>query len=455
MRTSIQSGNGCRKAIKLPENLLFPRPVAQIRTTYLYGMTQPTMTTISVEEIIKARHRLRGIALETPLMRSTRLSRLYDAEIYLKREDLQEVRSYKIRGSYNKMASLSTEERTRGVVCASAGNHAQGLAYACNAMQVKGVIFMPVVTPAQKVRKVRMFGGEYVEVVLIGDTYDDAYSESMRVAEERGLTYVHPFDDPKTIAGQGTVGLEILDASTQPIDLLVMAVGGGGLSAGIGSVFSQLSPHTKLIGVEPSGAPAMYKSLQAGEVVTLDTIDSFVDGAAVRRVGQHNFPIVRDTIDHIELVDEGKVCGVMLDLYNEDGLVVEPAGALSIAVLDQLGDLHGKRIVCIVSGGNNDITRTPEIQERALMYSGLKHYFIVEFPQRSGALRDFLDVLGPEDDITHFEYTKKHNRAMGPALVGIQLGQRGDFEKLLKRMEDRKLRFEHLNDQPILFEMLI
>ena len=426
-----------------------------MQESYLYGMTQPTVSTISVEEIIKARHRLRGIALETPLMRSTRLSRLYDAEIYLKREDLQEVRSYKIRGSYNKMASLSAEERTRGVVCASAGNHAQGLAYACNAMKVKGVIFMPVVTPAQKVRKVRMFGGEYVEVVLIGDTYDDAYSESMRVAEERGLTYVHPFDDPKTIAGQGTVGLEILDASNEPIDLLVMAVGGGGLSAGIGSVFSQLSPHTQLIGVEPSGAPAMYKSLQAGEVITLDTIDSFVDGAAVRRVGKYNFPIVRDTIDHIELVDEGKVCGVMLDLYNEDGLVVEPAGALSIAVLDQLGDLRGKRIVCVVSGGNNDITRTPEIQERALMYSGLKHYFIVEFPQRSGALRDFLDVLGPEDDITHFEYTKKHNRAMGPALVGIQLGKRGDFEKLLKRMEDRKLRFEHLNDQPILFEMLI
>ena len=418
-------------------------------------MTQPTLSTISVEEIMKARHRLSGIALETPLMRSTRLSRMYNAEIYLKREDLQEVRSYKIRGSYNKMACLSPEERERGVVCASAGNHAQGLAYACKAMRVKGVIYMPVVTPAQKVRKVRMFGGEYVEVVLVGDTYDDAYTESMRVARERGLTYVHPFDDPKTIAGQGTVGLEILDAATQPIDLLVMAVGGGGLSAGVGSVFSQLSPQTTLIGVEPTGAPAMYNSLQAGEVVTLDTIDSFVDGAAVRRVGEHNFPIVRDTVDRVELVDEGKICGVMLDLYNEDGLVVEPAGALSIAVLDQLGDISGKHIVCIVSGGNNDITRTPEIQERALMYAGLKHYFIVEFPQRSGALREFLEVLGPEDDITHFEYTKKHNRAMGPALVGIQLGKRSEFDELVQRMAARKMRFEHLNDQPILFEMLI
>ena len=418
-------------------------------------MAQSTLSTISVEEIMKARHRLRGIALETPLMRSTRLSRMYDAEIYLKREDLQEVRSYKIRGSYNKMACLSPEERERGVVCASAGNHAQGLAYACKAMRVKGIIYMPVVTPAQKVRKVRMFGGEYVEVVLVGDTYDDAYTESMRVADARGLTYVHPFDDPKTIAGQGTVGLEILDAASRPIDLLVMAVGGGGLSAGVGSVFSQLSPQTTLIGVEPTGAPAMYNSLRAGEVVTLDTIDSFVDGAAVRRVGEHNFPIVRDTVDRVELVDEGKICGVMLDLYNEDGLVVEPAGALSIAVLDQLGDISGKHVVCIVSGGNNDITRTPEIQERALMYAGLKHYFIVEFPQRSGALREFLEVLGPEDDITHFEYTKKHNRAMGPALVGIQLGKRSEFDELVRRMAARKMRFEHLNDQPILFEMLI
>lgn len=412
-------------------------------------------TLVSVEEVMKARHRLRGIALETPLMRSTRLSKRYGAEVYLKREDLQEVRSYKIRGSYNKMASLTQEERDRGVVCASAGNHAQGLAFACNAMQVNGTIYMPVVTPAQKVRKVRMFGGEYVEVVLVGDTYDDAYAESMRASEARGLTYVHPFDDLKTIAGQGTVGLEILDAATKPIDLLIMAVGGGGLSAGVGSVFHQLSPDTRLIGVEPTGAPAMAESIRQGKIVTLDQIDSFVDGAAVRRVGTHNFPMVRDTFSSIELVDEGKVCGVMLDLYNEDGLVVEPAGALSIAVLDQLGDLSGKHVVCVVSGGNNDITRTPEIQERALMYAGLKHYFIVEFPQRSGALRDFLDVLGPDDDITHFEYTKKHNRAMGPALVGIQLGQRKDFEELTARMDARNMRYEHLNDQPILFEMLI
>jgi threonine dehydratase len=353
------------------------------------------------------------------------------------------------------MATLSAEERGRGVVCASAGNHAQGLAFACHAMRVRGTIYMPVVTPAQKVRKVRMFGGDFVEVVLTGDTYDDAYAASMRVAEERQLTYVHPFDDPATIAGQGTVGLEILEASDEPIDLLILPIGGGGLSAGIGTVFRALSPQTQLIGVEPSGAPAMSESLRQGRCVTLDKINSFVDGAAVRRVGTHNFPIVRQSLSRVELVDEGKVCGVMLELYNEDGLVVEPAGALSIAALSQLGDIRGKRTVCVVSGGNNDITRTPEIQERALLYAGLKHYFIIKFPQRAGALRDFLEVLGDRDDITHFEYTKKHNRAMGPAIVGIQLGERSGYDQLIAGMEARGIRYEHLNDQPILFETLI
>lgn len=415
----------------------------------------PTVDVLPLEEVRRAQRRIGEIARHTPLMRSTRLSQRYGAEVYLKREDLQEVRSYKIRGSYNKMATLTEAERRRGVVCASAGNHAQGLAYACNAMDVRGLICMPAVTPAQKVRKVRMFGGDCVEVVLVGDTYDDAYQESKRLARERGLTYVHPFDDPMTVAGQGTVGLEILEDSHEPIDMVVMAVGGGGLSAGVGSVFAALSPDTRLIGVEPTGAPAMYESFKRGEIVTLDTIDAFVDGAAVRRVGEFNFPIVRRTLEGIELVDEGKVCGTMLDLYNEDGLVVEPAGALSIAALDQLGDLSGLRVVCVVSGGNNDITRTAEIQERALIYQGLKHYFIIEFPQRAGALREFLEVLGPQDDITHFEYTKKNNRAAGPALVGIELGRREDLRALTDRMDAGGLRYQHLNGKPILFDMLI
>lgn len=383
------------------------------------------------------------------------MSEHYGAEIYFKREDLQEVRSYKIRGSYNKMSTLTAKQRERGVVCASAGNHAQGLALACAKMGVKGVIFMPAVTPAQKIRKVRAFGKQFVEIELVGDTYDDAYKESLKAAKERGLTYVHPFDDPDTIAGQGTVGLEILDDLTQPVDYLLMAVGGGGLSAGVGSVFRQLSPETTIYGVEPSGAAAMHASFAAGEIVTLERIDSFVDGAAVRRVGDHNFPIVREVVKDILLVPEGQVCATMLELYNEEGLVVEPAGALSVAALDQLEDIKGKTVVCVIGGGNNDITRTAEIQERALLWSGIKHYFIIEFPQRAGALREFLNILGPEDDITHFEYTKKHNRAVGPALVGIQLASEDEFGPLVKRMKDSGIQFEHINEQPLLFEMFI
>ena len=413
---------------------------------------------IPINDIMRAAHRLRNVALRTPLQKSFRLSERYGATVYLKREDLQAVRSYKIRGAYNKMALLSEEQKRRGVVCASAGNHAQGVALACSLMGVHGTIFMPSVTPKQKVSKVRSFGKEYVEVVLTGDTYDDSFAESMRMMEERGLTYVHPFDDPDTIAGQGTVGLEIHQDCDEPIDYLLMAVGGGGLSAGVGSVFKTLSEQTRLYGVEPAGAPAMHASLAAGEIQTLENIDSFVDGAAVRRVGDHNFPIIQSTLEEVLLVPEGQVCAVMLELYNEDGLVVEPAGSLSVAALDQLAqreDLSGKTIVCIIGGGNNDITRTAEIQERALLHSGLKHYFIIDFPQRAGALRDFLEVLGPEDDIAHFEYTKKHNRASGPALVGIEIKHAGDFPGLLARMEAAGVVFEHVNARRTLFELLV
>lgn len=417
-----------------------------------------SVSLISVEDVTRASHRLRNVAMTTPLQKSYRLSELYGANVFLKREDLQAVRSYKIRGAYNKMALLAPAQKERGVVCASAGNHAQGVAMACALMQVKGMIFMPTVTPMQKVSKVRSFGKEFVEVVLVGDTFDDAYAESMKAQEEHGLTYVHPFDDRATIAGQGTIGLEILNQADEPIDFVLMAIGGGGLSAGVGSVFRQLSEKTALYGVEPSGAPAMHNSIEAGEIIPLQEIDSFVDGAAVRRVGDNNFPIVREVIEEVFLVPEGKVCRVMLDLYNEDGLVVEPAGCLSVAALDQLAaqqNLKGKNIVCIIGGGNNDITRTAEIQERALLHEGLKHYFIIEFPQRAGALRDFLEVLGPNDDITHFEYTKKHNRAIGPALVGILLAHPDGYAGLEQRMLAANIRFEHINGQPMLFQMFV
>ena len=410
-----------------------------------------------LDNIYLAANRLRGIATHTPLQENINLSDRYQANIFLKREDLQVVRSYKIRGAYNKMASLPEEALAKGVVCASAGNHAQGLAYACRKMSVKGIIFMPTTTPAQKVKQVGMFGKEFVEVVLTGDTYDDAYHAAIDYVNTHDSTFVHPFDDLQVMEGQGTVGLEIFKDSNFKIDYLLMAIGGGGLASGVSTVFKQLSPRTKLIGVEPLGSPTMKASLEAGHVITLNEIDKFVDGAAVKRAGDMTFEVCRRNLDNIILVPEGKVCTTILQLYNEEAIVAEPAGALSIAALDFIkDDIKGKNVVCLVGGGNNDITRTEEIKERSLLYEGLKHYFIIRFPQRSGAFREFLsDVLGQTDDITLFEYSKKTNRERGPALVGIELKSKADFEPLLTRMHNARIAFEYLNDKPDLFEFLI
>jgi threonine dehydratase len=412
---------------------------------------------ISVENIYKAKVRLKGVAEHTPLMFNQNLSEQYACKIFLKREDLQPVRSYKIRGAYNKMATLSKEILTKGVVCASAGNHAQGVAFACRSMKVNGKIFMPRVTPQQKVSKVKFFGKEYVEVILVGDTFDDAFAEAKRYCEENQKAFIHPFDDERIIEGQGTVGLEILEDCLEPIDYLFVAIGGGGLLAGLGSCFKQISPNTKIIGVEPTGAPAMQEALKQGQVVTLDKIDSFADGAAVKRVGEITFQIARQVVKEVVLVDEGKICTTILQLYNEEGIVVEPAGALTIAVLDQYREqIKGKTIVCVVSGSNNDITRTEEIKERSLLYEGLKHYFIIQFPQRAGALRDFLNnVLGPNDDITDFEYTKKHNREHGPAVVGIQVRKKEDYHGLLERMKAANYNYQILEENRGLFELLV
>lgn len=412
---------------------------------------------ISVENIYKAKVRLRGIAEHTPLMFNHHLSEYFGCRLYLKREDMQVVRSYKIRGAYNKMAAMPPEALKHGVVCASAGNHAQGVALACQKMQVHGKVYMPSVTPQQKVRKVKLFGKEYVDIVLVGDTFDDAYLEASRDARENGKLFIHPFDDERIIEGQGTVGLEILEDCSSPPDYVFVPVGGGGLISGLGSYVKQLSPNTKIIGVEPEGAPAMYESLKAGEPVTLSKIDSFVDGAAVRRVGDTTFRIAREVIDDMILAPEGKVCSTILQLYNEEGVVVEPAGALTVAALDFYREqIKGKNVVCVLSGSNNDITRTEEIRERSLLYEGLKHYFVIRFPQRAGALREFLNnVLGPTDDITHFEYTKKHNRESGPALVGIQVQKREDYDSLLERMDRHHINYQTLNDSRMLFDLLI
>jgi threonine dehydratase len=385
------------------------------------------------------------------------LSEQFGANIYLKREDLQMVRSYKIRGAYNKISSLDDEQRQRRIVCASAGNHAQGVAYSCNLLNIRGTIFMPATTPKQKVKQVELFGKDKIEIVLVGDTFDDSYAQAQLYCKEHNGIFVHPFDDEKVITGQGTIGLEILDQVKVKIDYLILPVGGGGLAAGVSSVFKNLSPDTKIFGVEPQGAPSMKTSLEKGENVTLEHIDKFVDGAAVKRVGDLNFSICQKTLDNMLLVPEGKVCSTILKLYNEEAMVVEPAGALSIAALDLLKEeIKGKTVVCIVSGSNNDITRTEEIKERSLFYEGLKHYFLIQFPQRPGALKDFVtEVLGPNDDITYFQFSKKNNRESGPAVVGIELKDPKDLELIKSNFNRLHFQFQYLNDDQALFTQLI
>lgn len=411
---------------------------------------------ISLENIYRAKVRLRGVADHTPLKQNLRLSEKYDCNILLKREDLQVVRSYKIRGAYNKMSSLSKEELDRGIICASAGNHAQGVAFACWKMGVHGKIYMPSVTPSQKIEKVRLFGKQQVEVILVGDTYDDAYAEAKRDAEENKKIIIHPFNDQWTIEGQGVVGLEIIEDAQVEIDYLFAPIGGGGLVSGVGSYFKQISPETKLVGVEPQGAPSMTKALAAGKVVRLEHIDPFVDGAAVKQVGDITFSICRRVLDDVVLIPEGKVCTTILELYNGDGMVVEPAGALSIAALDQYKEqIKGKNVVCIVSGGNNDITRTEEIKERSLLYEGLKHYFIIQFPQRAGALKEFIQLLGPSDDITRFEYSKKNSKASGSALVGIEVTSVEDYQRLIGKMRTEGINFQVINGDQILFNWFV
>ncbi|MEX0843810.1 MAG: threonine ammonia-lyase [Balneolaceae bacterium] len=416
-----------------------------------------TSNKVSVQSIQQAAHVLKDVAIRTPLMFNHQLSEQAEAKVWLKREDLQVVRSYKIRGAYHKMQSLSDKELENGIVCASAGNHAQGVAFACAKKQIKGTIFMPVPTPEQKVKQVKMFGKDFVEVRLVGDTFDDSFVHAMTFCAEKNAAFIPPFDDLKIIEGQGTVGKEILEDAEEPIDYLIVPLGGGGLSSGIGSYFSVLSPSTKIIGVEPAGAPAMKKSLEKGQLITLDKIDKFVDGASVKRVGEHTFKICQEVLEKVITVPEGKVCSTILQLYNEQAIVAEPAGALSVAALDILkSEIKGKNVVCVVSGSNNDITRTAEIKERSMLYEGLKHYFIVDFPQRAGALREFLnEVLGPDDDIAHFEYSKKTSREHGPALIGIEITDKEHFEPLVKRMEAAKIKYEYVNNQPHLFRFLI
>ena len=404
----------------------------------------------------KAAERLKPVVNKTPLAYNHNLSQKYGCRVYLKREDLQIVRSYKLRGAYNMISSLSEEERAGGVVCASAGNHAQGFAYSCKKLGIKGVVFMPVITPQQKVKQTRMFGGDAIEIKLVGDTFDDCAFAARHYTKQQGMTFIPPFDDHRIIEGQGTVAVEIHQEQPE-VDYVFVPIGGGGLCAGVGSYFKTISPRTRIIGAEPEGAPSMKVALEAGQPVTLEHIERFVDGAAVKRVGDLTFPICREVLQQVTLVPEGKVCSAILQLYNEEALVVEPAGALSIAALDEFSEeIRGKTVVCIVSGSNNDIDRMQEIKERSLQYEGLKHYFLIRFAQRPGALKEFVNhVLGPHDDITRFEYIQKHNKETGPALVGIELQTKTDYELLLSRLDKHVINYTELKKDDDLFGYLV
>ncbi|MDP4250160.1 MAG: threonine ammonia-lyase [Bacteroidota bacterium] len=407
-------------------------------------------------DVAKAADRLKKVVFRTPLTLNHNLSRRYQCNVYLKREDLQIVRSYKIRGAYNMMSSLPEEKLRNGVVCASAGNHAQGFAYSCKKLNLKGVVFMPIITPKQKVDQTKMFGETFVEIKLIGDTFDDCAVAAKKFTADNQMTFIPPFEDLRIIEGQATVALEILEELSE-IDYLFVPVGGGGLASGAGSYFKTYSPKTKIIGLEPEGAPSMFEAFKAGHPVTLEKIDRFVDGAAVKRTGDLTFSICREVLDDLALVPEGRVCSTILKLYNEDAIVVEPAGALSIAGLEAFADsIKGKNIVCIVSGSNNDIDRMPEIKERSLQFEGLKHYFLIQFAQRPGALKEFVNnVLGPNDDITRFEYMQKTNKESGPALVGIELQSRSDYDVLLSNLKGRQIDFSEINKNDTLYGYLI
>jgi threonine dehydratase len=400
---------------------------------------------LSAADIDSAATRIAGVVTPTPLQLSDRLSATTGANVYLKREDLQTVRSYKLRGAYNLLVQLSEEELTAGVVCSSAGNHAQGFAYACRTLGIRGRVYVPAKTPKQKRDRIRYHGGEFIELIVGGSTYDLAAEAALADVERTGATLVPPFDDPRTMAGQGTIAVEILSQLDDEPDLVVVPVGGGGCIAGITAYLAERTSKTAVLGIEPAGAAAMMAALANGGPVTLEHVDQFVDGAAVSRAGRLTYAALAAAGNMVSIttVDEGAVCTAMLDLYQNEGIIAEPAGALAVTGLLEADIEPGSTVVCLVSGGNNDVSRYGEILERSLVHLGLKHYFLVDFPQEPGALRRFLNgVLGPNDDITLFEYVKRNNRETGEALVGIELGSAAGLDGLLERMRATEMQIE-------------
>lgn len=412
---------------------------------------------ITVEAVNRAAAFLKGIARTTPLEFSKRLSEKYQADIYIKREDLQEVRSYKIRGAYHCMHALSEAEKRKGVVCSSAGNHAQGVAFSAALLNTKATVFMPLITPLQKIERVKQFGKHWVEVRLAGNTFDESYQAAQKFCQEMDRVFIHPFNDIKVMEGQGTVGKEIFEQLNKPMDYVICPIGGGGFIAGTGSYLKSRQANVHLIGAEPMKAASMKAAFRENQVVPLPEMDTFVDGAAVQEVGELSFKIASQIVEEIVLVEEGRICTTMIELYQNEGIISEPAGALSIAALEHLGDqIQGKTVVCVLSGGNNDIMRYPEILEKSLVYQGRKHYFLVEFAQKPGQLRKFLnEVLGPTDDIARFEYIKKNSKECGPALVGIELARKEDLATLLEKMEVSGMRYLSVTADDPLYSYLI
>ncbi|HFI0402942.1 TPA: threonine ammonia-lyase IlvA [Streptococcus suis] len=415
---------------------------------------------ITAKNVEQAYEVLKRVVVRTPLDYSRYLSEKYGATIYIKRENEQRVRSFKIRGAYYAISQLSDEEKSLGVVCASAGNHAQGVAYTCQEMQIPATIFMPITTPQQKIGQVKFFGGDFVDIRLVGDTFDESAQAAQEYTKETGKTFIDPFDDENVQAGQGTVAYEIMEeAEEQSIsfDQILVPVGGGGLIAGVSAYLKEHAPEIKIVGVEANGARSMKAAFDKGRPIKLASIDKFADGIAVQKVGASTYEVARKHVDKLIGVDEGWISGTILDLYSKLGIVAEPAGAATVAALEVIKDkIQGQTICCIISGGNNDINRMPEMEERALIYEGIKHYFVVNFPQRPGALREFVnDILGPNDDITRFEYIKRANKGTGPVLIGIALGNKEDYAQFLSRLEDFDPQYINLHENDSLYKMLV
>ena len=420
-----------------------------------------TDSTIHASDIQQAQARISSEIAPTPLQYCARLSAETGCEVYLKREDLQDVRSYKIRGALNGMSNLPQEQRHRGIVTASAGNHAQGVAYACRTMGIAGKIFVPEPTPLQKRDRILVHGGDQVELVVVGSNFDEAAAAAHADAAERDAAFIEPFDARDTITGQGTVAAEVLaqlSAKGKSPDAVVVPVGGGGLISGITSYLADMAPDTRVVGMEPEGAASLRAAFDHGGPVTLDAVDPFVDGAAVKRLGALPYEILDANRERLsfDTVSEGAVCTDLLNLYQNEGIIAEPAGALSVAGLHQLDLKPGSTVVCVISGGNNDVLRYAEIMERSLVHRGLKHYFLVNFPQEPGQLRHFLhEILGPTDDITLFEYLKRNNRETGAALVGLQLSRAEDLDGLLQRMGESKISVQYLKPGTPEYEFLV